>query len=104
MRPIPTDDYKHPISGRTYRQGDPAHTYAVALRGARQAAELFLRETAALADGDYLAAFDHRPDRSTYRLRDSLDFLLHAEQGIRNDRHRREPLDDEWQRKYGPVP
>ena len=50
-------DYCHPKSGRTYRQGDPAHSYV----------------------------------------------LSHAEHGVRLDRHRREPPDDEWNRKYGPV-
>jgi hypothetical protein len=98
-----TDDYRHPSSGRIYRQGDPAHTYILALRAARAAAEWFLRDTNLTADGDYLTAFEQRPDRSTYRLRDNLDFLLHAEQLVRFEKHRREPPDDDWRRKYAPV-
>lgn len=98
------DDYRHPGSGRVYRPSDPAHIYALALRAARSAAEQMLQETATISEGDYLRAFDQRPTRSAYRLRDALDFLFHAEQGIRNDRHRREPPDDDWQRKYGPLP
>lgn len=96
-------DYCHPKSGRTYRQGDPAHSYVLALVAARRAAEAFLRETARLIEADYLTAFEHREDRTAAHLRDMLDWLSHAEHGVRLDRHRREPPDDEWNRKYGPV-
>jgi hypothetical protein len=93
--------YQHPASGRIYRQGDPAHTYALALRAARRDAEQFLRETEHTEQMDYLASFDARPERATYRLRDDLDWLIHAEKGVLLERFRREPPDDEWVRKYG---
>lgn len=95
------DDYTHPASGRIYRIGDPAHTYAQAFASARRVAAQFVRETEHLVDADYLNQFKQRPDRSTYALRDALDFLFHAEQGVRIDLYRREPPDAEWNRRYG---
>ncbi len=96
-------DYAHPASGRVYRKGDPAHDYALALNGARCAAEAVLAASAALVDLDYLAAFTARDDRTAARLRDALDWLSHTDHGVRLDMHRREQPDDDWQRRYGPL-
>lgn len=97
------DEYRHPKSGRVYRQGDPAHTYMLALVAARSDAAAFLRATERLADGDYLDAHTQRDNQVAYRLRDGLDCLFNADTSVGHDRDRREAPDDDWRRRYGPV-
>ncbi|MGH9250162.1 MAG: hypothetical protein ACRD0W_11665 [Acidimicrobiales bacterium] len=104
-----TSDYKHPDSGRIYREGDPAHHFARLVAGLARECDEFLRHYRdRLADRDYLgqhSAWPSDPERIARAMAHTIAAIDRATTDVVVDRdaHRYGlgDQDDEWQRKYG---
>jgi hypothetical protein len=105
------EDYVHPGSGRTYREGDPAHYFAELVRGLARECEDFLHHYGRrLEEQDYLAQFTEWPSdpgsiaRSMGYTIESLDKAYTA---VVVDKslhlYGLGKQDEEWHRKYGPT-
>jgi len=106
------EDYTHPDGGRVYREGDPAHRFALLVLGLARECEQFLRHYERRLSGrDYLA--QHRewlsdPDRIARAMATTIAELDKAYTAVTIDRDNWQyglgRRDDEWERKYGPAP
>lgn len=102
------DLYEHPVSGRLYRQGDPAHRFAQLTNAlARQNRELE-RHLRRLNEQDYLVqveAWLGDCDRITRAMQATLDAIDDTRTQVVCDRDAPQyglgTMDDEWGRKYG---
>lgn len=105
------DGYEHPASGRTYRQGDPAHRFAqLSSALARQCDEFLHHYRERMEDGDYLAqtkVWLSDPHRIARSMQDTIEALDEAYTSVVVDETSYQyglgEQDDDWQRKYGPV-
>jgi len=102
-------EYVHPESGRLYREGDPAHHFALLAAGLARECETFLRHyNERLKNADYLAQYHEWPSdpgsiaRSMAHTIEALDKAYTA---ITVDRDLHlfglGRQDEEWHRKYG---
>ena len=105
-------DYIHPKSGRVYREGDPAHHFAQLAAALRRQCENFVHYyDSQMGSRDYLAQraiWLGDCDRIARSMADTIAVLDKAHTAIIIDRDLHEyglgHKDEEWQRKYGPVP
>jgi hypothetical protein len=97
------DDYRHPESGRIYREGDPAHTYALACRAVEVAARELALEVTRHAGSDYLTRAADHPYQGLVRMHGTLDWIDKAYTDLLVDREF-STVDEEYQRKYGELP
>ena len=105
--------WRHPASGRGYREGDPAHYFVIMARALRQQAEAFVAEyDRRLADRDYLDQHhawwgNSDADRMVRLLIETTGDVNKAYTAVLRDRDMPDfglgRRDEEWQRKYGPV-
>jgi len=104
-------DYTHPKSGRTYREGDPAHHLAQLTQTLANQCERYLSEyRRQLADTDYLDQYHTwpgDPDRVARTMARTIEAIDKAYTDVCSDRTMHEyglgKQDDEWHRKYGQV-
>lgn len=104
-------DYTHPASGRTYREGDPAHRFAQLAQALAKQCDNFLHHYAGRLEGaDYLDQHTEwlsDPDRIVRTMRHTIDALDEAYTAVTVDRDLHTyglgEQDDEWRRKYGPL-
>lgn len=106
-------DYRHPASGRIYREGDPAHDFARLARHLRDQCERFIDQyDRRLADRDYLGQYQtwsSDPDRLRRTIQDTCEAIDKAYTRVTVDWHA--PLIDfgdpearaEHERRYGPI-
>jgi hypothetical protein len=106
---MPTEDYTHPTSGRVYREGDPAHRFAVLAAALERQCEEFRRHYQARLSGrDYLdqhLEWPSDPDRIARAMATTITELDKAYTAVTVDRDNWQyglgQRDDEWERKYG---
>lgn len=94
------EEYQHPKSGRIYRKGDPAHTYALACHAAWDAARLLGEALDGQHGRDYLTQAAAHPYQSLARMRGALEWVEKAYTAVIVDRDFSDH-DEEWERKYG---
>lgn len=104
-------EYVHPASGRTYREGDPAHRFAQMAHALRSECEQFLHYFDRVdenAETDYLrllAGWQSDPERIARSMRETLKAIDQAYSDVVADRDAYRygigKQDDEWHRKYG---
>ena len=107
-----TEDYRHPASGRIYREGDPAHRFAQLVHILANECGAFLDHHAhRLADRDYLkqhTEWSSDPERIARAMAHTIAELDKAYTAVVVDRDLPDyglgSWDDEWQRKYGKTP
>jgi hypothetical protein len=103
------NDYAHPDGGRIYREGDPAHLFAVLARIlAEQARQYIDHHERRMADRDYLgqhATWQSDPDRIARSMAHTIASLDKAYTAVVVDRdlpsYGLGQRDEDWQRKYG---
>jgi hypothetical protein len=107
-----TAEYVHPASGRTYREGDPAHHFALLAIALAEQARSYIDHYERRLDGhDYLdqhLTWLSDPDRIARAMAHTIAALDKAYTAVTVDRDMHMygfgTQDDEWQRKYGQVP
>jgi hypothetical protein len=105
------DDYVHPESGRSYREGDPALRFAKLTHGLARQCEEFLRHYyERLEDRDYLdqyVTWPSDPDRITRAMGATIDAIDSSYTEVSYDRtawkYGLGKQDEEWHRRYGDV-
>lgn len=103
--------WRHPQSGRLYREGDPAHDFARLTHALHQMAAQFVDQyERRLAGRDYLVQhqmWDGDPDRIARLMADMIAKLDKAYTRVHANRTLPDyglgQRDEEWQRRYGPV-
>jgi hypothetical protein len=108
---VSDEGYIHPGSGREYREGDPAHHFAVLVQALARECESFLHHYGQRLEGhDYLAQYREwpsDPDRIARAMGDTIEALDTAYTSVVADETMHQyglgKKDDEWQRKYGVV-
>lgn len=106
-----TGDYKHPKSGRIYREGDPAHDFVLLLNALRLMAGNFIQEyEKRLRNKDYLEQVNRWQgdmDRIARAMTDTIDALNKAYTAVGVDQWKPDyglgTRDGEWHRKYGEI-
>lgn len=104
-------DYIHPQSGRTYREGDPAHRLARLAQTLASQCERYLDQyQRQLKDTDYLDQYrtwPGDPDRVARTMVRTIEAIDKAYTDVTSDRTMHEyglgVRDAEWERKYGKV-
>ena len=106
-----TEDWKHPETGRVYREEDPAVRFIKLAHALRRQCEYFIHHyDTRMAGRDYLgqyATWPSDPDRIARSMGSMIQSLDKAYTAITVDRSMHEyglgEQDDEWQRKYGDM-